>query len=122
MPGTRGRSAEFSRALTSLRPVEVRAVTISSPAPTSSPGGSILANLSVAALYERAIRDHEGVLAADGPLVVRTGQHTGRSPKDKFIVREPWSQDKVWWGEVNQEISEAHYDTLRARLLEHLKD
>src|SRR4051794_38542553 len=122
MPDTRGRSAEFPRALTSLRPVEVRAVTISSPAPTWSPGGSILANLSVAALYERAIRDHEGVLAADGPLVVRTGQHTGRSPKDKFIVREPWSQDKVWWGEVNQEISEAHYDTLRARLVEHLKD
>src|SRR3954451_320015 len=122
MPGTRGRSAEFPRALTSLRPVEVRAVTISSPAPTSSPGGSILANLSVAELYERAIRADEGVLAADGPLVVRTGQHTGRSPKDKFIVREPRSQDKVWWGEVNQEISEAHYDTLRARLLEHLKD
>src|SRR6478609_8443258 len=95
---------------------------MTSPAPTSTIGGSVLSNLSTAELYERAIRDAEGTLAADGPLVVRTGQHTGRSPKDKFIVREPWSQDKVWWGEVNHEISEAHYTLLRARLMGYLKD
>jgi len=96
-------------------------VTPSTPVPTVI-GGSVLANLPVAELYERAIRDGEGTLAADGPLVVRTGQHTGRSPKDKFVVREPWSQDKVWWGEVNHEISEEHYDRLRARLLAHVAD
>ncbi len=97
-------------------------MTMTSPAPTSTIGGSVLANLSTAELYERAIRDAEGTLAADGPLVVRTGTHTGRSPQDKFIVREPWSQDKVWWGEVNHEISEAHYDTLRGRLMAYVAD
>ena len=83
---------------------------------------SLQANLSTAALYEAAIRDREGVIAADGPLVVRTGKHTGRSPKDKFIVREPSSEDKIWWGEVNQPISEEHYDRLRARLVDYLAD
>jgi phosphoenolpyruvate carboxykinase (ATP) len=97
-------------------------VVMTSPAPTDSIGGRVLFNLPVAELYERAIRDGEGVIAADGPLVVRTGQHTGRSPKDKFVVREPWSQDKVWWGEVNHEISEAHYDKLRTRLMAYLAD
>jgi phosphoenolpyruvate carboxykinase (ATP) len=58
------------------------------------------------------------MIAAEGPLVVRTGRHTGRSPKDKFVVREPSSAGKVWWGEVNQPISEEHYDRLRARLVE----
>src|SRR6188472_1515285 len=104
-------------AVTPARQSRYRSVTMTSPAPTSTIGGSVLANLSTAELYERAIRDAEGTLAADGPLVVRTGTHTGRSPKDKFIVREPWSQDKVWWGEVNHEISEEHYSLLRARLM-----
>ena len=90
--------------------------------PQASIAGSIVANLPTAELYERAIRAGEGTIAADGPLVVRTGQHTGRSPKDKFVVREPWSQDKVWWGEVNHEISEEHYDRLRARLMEYVAD
>ena len=90
--------------------------------PTSRIGGSLLANLSIAELYERAIAAGEGEIAADGPLVVRTGQHTGRSPKDKFVVREPWSQDKVWWGEVNHEISEQNYDRLRARLMAYVAD
>ena len=94
---------------------------MTSPAPTSI-GGTILANLPTAELYEHAIAAGEGTIAAEGPLVVRTGQHTGRSPKDKFIVREPWSQDKVWWGEVNHEISEEHYDRLRARLVAHVAD
>ncbi|HEY4753451.1 MAG TPA: phosphoenolpyruvate carboxykinase (ATP) [Candidatus Limnocylindrales bacterium] len=85
-------------------------------------GGSVLANLSVAELYERAVREDEGVIAAEGPLVVRTGQHTGRSPKDKFVVREPWSQAKVWWGDVNHEISEEHYDRLRSRLMAYVAD
>jgi phosphoenolpyruvate carboxykinase (ATP) len=97
-------------------------VAVLSPAPTGNIGGSVLANLSVAELYERAIAAGEGTIAAEGPLVVRTGQHTGRSPKDKFVVREPWSEAKVWWGEVNHEISESHYDKLRARLMAHVAD
>ncbi len=97
-------------------------MTLTNSAPTAPIGGSILANLPVAELYERAIRAGEGTIAAEGPLVVHTGQHTGRSPKDKFVVREPWSQDKVWWGEVNHEISEEHYDRLRARLVRYVAD
>jgi phosphoenolpyruvate carboxykinase (ATP) len=78
---------------------------------------TIRANLPVAELYEDAIRGGEGIIAAEGPLVVRTGRHTGRSPQDKFIVREPSSASKIWWGEVNRPISEEHYDVLRARLM-----
>jgi phosphoenolpyruvate carboxykinase (ATP) len=77
-------------------------------------------NLSNAELYEDAIRAGEGLLAAAGPLVVRTGKHTGRSPQDKFIVDEPSSHDKVWWGPVNRPIAEADYDRLRARLVDYL--
>ena len=91
-------------------------------APVPTIGRSVVANLSVAELYERAIRAGEAEIAAEGPLVVRTAPHTGRSPKDKFVVREPWSQDKVWWGEVNHELSEEHYDRLRARLMDYVAD
>lgn len=84
--------------------------------------GKIVANLSTAALYEAAVRDGEGLIAADGPLVVSTGSHTGRSPKDKFIVREPSSEANVWWGDVNHPITEEHYDRLRARLMAHVAD
>jgi phosphoenolpyruvate carboxykinase (ATP) len=90
--------------------------------PALLPARMIRRNLSTAELYEDALRDGEGVLAAEGPLVVRTGVHTGRSPKDKFIVREPSSEAQVWWGDVNHPISEQHYDRLRARLLDYLKD
>ena len=80
-------------------------------------GRRLLANLSTAELVEDAIRAGEGVIAADGPLVVRTGRHTGRSPQDKFVVDEPTTRDKIWWGPVNHPISETHYDRLRARLV-----
>jgi phosphoenolpyruvate carboxykinase (ATP) len=95
---------------------------MSIPAPTAVIGGRVVANLSSAELYERAVAADEGTIAAEGPLVVRTGHHTGRSPRDKFVVREPWSEGKVWWGDVNHEISETHYDRLRARLLAHVAD
>jgi len=96
---------------------------IATPArPVERIGRSVRANLATAELYEYAIRAGEGVIAAEGPLVVRTGKHTGRSPKDKFVVREPSTEAKVWWGEINQPIEEARYDGLRARLLEYLAD
>ena len=85
-------------------------------------GRSALANLSVAALYEKAIERAEGLLAAAGPLVVRTGEHTGRSPRDKYIVDEPSSHDDVWWGGFNQPISEERYDALRKRLVDHVNN
>lgn len=59
-------------------------------------------NLSTPALYEQAIRRHEGIMAHLGPFVVRTGQHTGRSPDDKFTGREPSTADHIWWGKFNR--------------------
>jgi phosphoenolpyruvate carboxykinase (ATP) len=90
--------------------------------PALLPARMIRRNLSTAELYEDALREGEGVIAADGPLVVRTGKHTGRSPKDKFIVREPSSEANVWWGDVNHPIDEEHYDRLRARLMAYVRD
>lgn len=78
-------------------------------------------NLSTPRLYEEAICRREGRLAHLGPLLVRTGQHTGRSPNDKFIVREPSSADKVWWGKVNRAIEPAQFETLHRRLLAYLQ-
>jgi phosphoenolpyruvate carboxykinase (ATP) len=77
-------------------------------------------NLPPAALYERAITRDEGFLAAAGPLVVRTGKHTGRSPKDKFIVDEADAHEGVWWGGFNQPISQEKYDALRQRIIDHM--
>jgi phosphoenolpyruvate carboxykinase (ATP) len=91
-------------------------------APSGRIGRLVHENLATADLYEHAIRRGEGIIAADGPLVVRTGKHTGRSPKDKFIVREPSSEAKVWWGEINQPLEQAHYDRLRADVLAHLAE
>ncbi|MHB8398795.1 MAG: phosphoenolpyruvate carboxykinase (ATP) [Candidatus Limnocylindrales bacterium] len=85
-------------------------------------GRHLRANLSVAELYEDAIRAGEGIVAAAGPLVVRTGKHTGRSPQDKFVVREPSSEAKIWWGEINHPIAPEHYARLRARLVDYLAD
>ncbi|HLH20610.1 MAG TPA: phosphoenolpyruvate carboxykinase (ATP) [Bryobacteraceae bacterium] len=73
-------------------------------------------NLGTPQLVEHAIQRHEGSLAADGALVVRTGQFTGRSPKDKFIVQDAITGPTVQWGPVNQPMSEAHFDRLYARM------
>jgi phosphoenolpyruvate carboxykinase (ATP) len=85
-------------------------------------GRIVRANRPTAELYEDAVRAGEGLIAADGPLVVRTGKHTGRSPQDKFIVKEPGSAARIWWGDVNRPIALEHYDRLRARLMTYLAD
>ena len=92
------------------------------PAATPSLGGVRHVNLSVAQLYEKAVERQEGLLAAGGPLVVRTGEHTGRSPKDKYIVEEDDSRQGVWWGGFNQPIDEAAYERLRERMVAHLAE
>src|SRR3954462_11897785 len=79
-------------------------------------------NLSAAALYEEAIRKQEGVIAAEGPLVCRTGSHTGRSPNDKFVVREPSSEQHIPWGNVNRPIDEASFDALHRDMMAHVQD
>src|SRR6478672_11319397 len=77
-------------------------------------------NLSTAALYEEAIRKQEGVIASEGPLVCRTGSHTGRSPNDKFIVRDPGSEKLIGWGKVNKPLEQAQWDALHADFIESL--
>jgi len=84
--------------------------------------GPVHWNLSTAALYEEAIRRNEGTLAIEGPLVCRTGQHTGRSPNDKFVVREPSSEQHVHWGAVNKPLDEARFDALHRDMVGYLKD
>jgi phosphoenolpyruvate carboxykinase (ATP) len=72
-------------------------------------------NLSIPALYEHALRRAEGVLGLDGQLVVATGKHTGRSPNDKFFVREPGSEQHIDWGATNKAIDGARFDAVGAR-------
>jgi phosphoenolpyruvate carboxykinase (ATP) len=79
-------------------------------------------NLGTAALYEHAIRRGEGELAVGGPLSCKTGAHTGRSPNDKFVVREPSSEAHVAWGKVNRPIEPAQFEALKRDMLAHLSD
>ena len=74
-------------------------------------------NLPTAGLYDAALRRNEGALAHGGALVVLTGQHTGRSANDKFIVREPSSEADIWWGEVNRPMTPAQYAGLRGKMM-----
>jgi phosphoenolpyruvate carboxykinase (ATP) len=74
-------------------------------------------NLGTAQLVEHAIQRREGNLASGGALVVHTGQFTGRSPKDKFVVRDEITDPNIHWGPVNQPLSEAHFDHIYKRML-----
>ena len=77
-------------------------------------------NLSAAALYEEAVRRQEGLIAAGGPLSCRTGQHTGRSPNDKFTVRDAATDRELEWGKVNRPMDPAQFDALHNDLLSSL--
>jgi phosphoenolpyruvate carboxykinase (ATP) len=79
-------------------------------------------NPTTSLLYTHALVREEARLAEGGPLVVDTGHHTGRSAKDKFFVQEPESEDRIAWGDINQPISEDHFDVLREKLVEHLNE
>jgi len=79
-------------------------------------------NLSVASLYEHALRLGEGELGANGQIVVETGEHTGRSPKDKFFVREPGSETHIDWGETNKAIDAPQFDALFERVAAYLSE
>jgi phosphoenolpyruvate carboxykinase (ATP) len=74
-------------------------------------------NLCTPRLYEEAIRRGEARIAHLGPLVVRTGQHTGRSAEDKLVVKEPSSEHNVWWGKVNRPMDPGRFETLERRML-----
>ncbi|PNG27076.1 phosphoenolpyruvate carboxykinase [Methylocella silvestris] len=79
---------------------------------------SIFYNLEAPQLYEEAIRRGEAKLAKNGPLVADTGVHTGRSPKDKFIVRDAVTESSIWWDNSNS-ITPAQFDVLYADMLAH---
>ena len=78
--------------------------------------GNTYWNLSTAALYEHAIRNREALMAHGGPLVARTGSHTGRSPNDKFVVKDAESEKTVWWGKVNRPFEPEDFDQLLLRV------
>jgi phosphoenolpyruvate carboxykinase (ATP) len=84
--------------------------------------GRVFRNPTTALLYSHALLRGDGRLAEGGPLAVDTGVHTGRSPKDKFVVREPGSENRIWWGEVNAALSPEHFAGLRGKVTDQLGD
>ena len=83
--------------------------------------GPVHWNLTAPYLYEHAVRRGEGQLGFGGSFVVNTGRHTGRSPRDKYIVNEPGTKDTVWWGAINQPIDPARFASLQQRMLAYLQ-
>ncbi|MDQ3784737.1 MAG: phosphoenolpyruvate carboxykinase (ATP) [Actinomycetota bacterium] len=82
--------------------------------------GTVHRNQSVAQLVEQSLARQEGALASSGAFVAETGKHTGRSPKDRFIVRQGEPAEKVDWGSVNQPIEPEAFDALAQRIRSHL--
>src|SRR5664279_4200644 len=78
-------------------------------------------NLGTPSLYEEALRRSEARLSRDGALVVDTGQHTGRSPKDKVIVRDADTEKTVWWAN-NGAISREAFERLKADVETYMTD
>jgi len=73
-------------------------------------------NLPTEALYEEIIFRNEAKITLQGPIVAKTGQHTGRSVNDKVIVREPTSEQNVWWGQYNRPFAPEKFDELFGRI------
>ena len=83
--------------------------------------GSVHWNLGAARLIEEAIQRHEGHLATNGALVVRTDPYTGRSPRDRFIVRDKTTESTVDWGDVNLAIAPDKFEGLHQKMLAYLQ-
>jgi phosphoenolpyruvate carboxykinase (ATP) len=84
-------------------------------------GAKLFWNLTTAPLVEQAVRRGEGQLTKDGALLVDTGKFTGRSVKDKYVVRDSVTESTINWGAINQEMSGEHWSNLKADFLEALK-
>jgi len=80
---------------------------------------SVSWNLNTPELYEEIARRGEGLLSNHGAMIVDTGEHTGRAAKDKAIVREPQSEDKVFWGDVNKDFPQDKFNALKDRMMAH---
>ena len=76
-------------------------------------------NLSVESLIEETVKNGEGIIGPRGATIVDTGKFTGRSPKDKYIVDEASSSDKIWWGSVNKKIDESIFDELYTSVIDY---
>jgi phosphoenolpyruvate carboxykinase (ATP) len=83
---------------------------------------TVHANLGAAGLYAHALRRGEGRLSADGAFMAETGQHTGRSVQDKFIVDDPEVHDAVWWGKVNRPMAPAGFRRFTGQVREWLAE
>ncbi len=83
--------------------------------------GRVYWNLTTAALYEEAVFRGEARVVHDGPLLVTTGKHTARAAADKFLVREPASEDHIWWGQYNRPFLPEAFNTLLSRLQAYLQ-
>lgn len=83
--------------------------------------GKVHYNLAPAELIELALQKGQGTLADNGALVVSTGEFTGRSPKDKYVVKDAQTADQIWWGDVNHEFSQEAFDKLMLRLTAYLQ-
>ncbi|MEQ9300462.1 MAG: phosphoenolpyruvate carboxykinase (ATP) [Cyclobacteriaceae bacterium] len=85
-------------------------------------GSPVHYNLTSAELVEETIKKGQGVLNDTGALLIDTGKFTGRSPQDRFIVRDEITEDAVWWGPVNKSFEPAKFDALEAKIMDYMKD
>ena len=85
-----------------------------------NPSGSVHWNLSSDELHETAVQRGEAEMTAHGVLLATTGERTGRSPNDRFIVDEPGYADHVWWGKVNRPTSRWVFENLLKKVQTHL--
>ena len=79
-------------------------------------------NLSVESLYNICVKNNQGVLTNKDVLAINTGKFTGRSPKDRYIVSDKITKDKVWWGDINRPITSNVYDNLFKKIINHLSE
>jgi phosphoenolpyruvate carboxykinase (ATP) len=86
-----------------------------------NPSGQVVWNPTTSVLYEQAVVRGDARIAEGGPLVVDTGRHTGRSPKDKFVVREASSEGRIWWG-GNSAIDEESFQGVRDKVVRFLDE
>ncbi|MEM8528025.1 MAG: phosphoenolpyruvate carboxykinase (ATP) [Bacteroidota bacterium] len=77
-------------------------------------------NLAPSELIQKSIQLEEGQLNETGALVIKTGKFTGRSPKDRFIVKDSFTAEQVDWGDINQAIAPEHFDTLYKEVVQYL--
>ncbi|MDQ0215775.1 phosphoenolpyruvate carboxykinase (ATP) [Oikeobacillus pervagus] len=84
-------------------------------------GANVMMQPSVPQLVEKVLNRKEGILSEAGAVCAETGKYTGRSPKDKFIVEEPSTKDKIDWGSVNRPISKDAFDHLYNKVVDYLK-